>query len=137
LNRKCIKNGLKYLHENYQPQNEYIHTKWLYASILSRECSWEDEIVKEMVEEILMEMTGTMPASMKTWMLCSFALDGIEHNDTRLINMINGIKQDQNGSLKSEYDESYRVNATLELLKVYKYYVENVNELGILTCTSF
>lgn len=124
-NRKCIENGINYLRENYQDQNEYLHTKWLYASILSREYSWDNNVVCEIVDGILNQIDRNVPASMITWMLYCFSVYGINGKNKRLLNIIDMIKQAGNGSIKSEDDDSYKVNATLELVKIHKYYVAN------------
>jgi len=75
-NLDCIEKGMKYLDNNYDGENEYLHTKWLYASVLSKKYGWENHKVKRITNEILTSMEGKLASSMKTWMLWAYSMYG-------------------------------------------------------------
>ncbi|SLM18950.1 hypothetical protein SPIRO4BDMA_50465 [uncultured spirochete] len=123
-NSICIEKGKRFLNENYKSEQEYIHTKWLFASIMSEKHSWRSSIIREIVKEIYEEITPEMPSSILTWMLCAFSVYEIPRDMEYIPAMMRQIHQEGDGSIESEDDDSYKVNATLEAVKVYKYYIE-------------
>lgn len=121
-NTDCINNGINFLERNYSRENAYLHTKWLLTAILSKKYSWSHEIVKRLFEEIIESLSDDMPPSMITWMLWDFSIYEIPKEKENLREVIKKIKQDKDGGINSEDGDSYRVNATIERIKVLQYY---------------
>ncbi len=123
-NTGVVEKARAFLKKNFIWGNEYLHTKWLYASILSQEYSWESEEIQGMIRQICEGITEETPPSMKTWMLCSFSTYGMPKDMDFVRKIIEQIPQNRDGSIESEDGDSFMVNATIELVKVYKYYME-------------
>jgi len=118
----CIDKGMKFLEMNYSKENTYLHTKWLFISLLSKKYSWESKNTKNLVNEIIKDIPENIPSSAITWMLWSFSVYGIPKGIENIIRIIKRIPQDKDGGISSEDGETYRVNATIERIKVLKYY---------------
>lgn len=121
-NPESSRKGISFLENNYTHENADLHTKWLWAAILSKEYSWEHNKVISLLDEILNCLSDDTPPSVLTWMLWAFSVYYIPRRTVGLDDVIRLIKQNEDGGIDSDDGPSYRVHTTLERIVVFLYY---------------